>query len=794
MVTNLLKILMAGTALAAVTPALAKPVAADGPQTGEAAQDAAPAGPAGADIIVTATRRSESLQKTPVTVNVVGGADLKKYNLFDFKDIQALTPGLQLSNDDGRSNSATLRGINFDPDSGTLPAVDVFFNEISVDPQTAFTSIYDVSQIEVLRGPQGLYRGTSSPAGSITLTTAKPNLDKNEGYVQATGSSLAGYNFQGAASLVLKKDVLAMRAAIDVDGNRANGVRNVSGERGRNRTESARLSLSYQPTSNFHADLMYQYLTSDVRPFIAVFGAGNQPSLLDPSRSGPALTLDDRRSVTEGAPRFQNETHLVTFHASYDFGGANLIYNGGYQNTQLTQYRDQDVANAVPNYQLPQLVITPYYVWSNELRLESNSDGPLTWALSGNYDRQLDPTTFSQRNDQLLGTAFTPIPPAFGVVPVQVDGSTRIIDKTHSVAGSASYAFTPRLKLMAGLRYTWFHINQPVETVVTAAGTTFDSITPLRYDTRFLTGGANLSYEVTPDVSVYASYGRSARPGAQAVGVSVPLDAKYLQTPDETSNGGEFGIKTKMLNGALTLNGDIFYQKFNNYISYAPCLTSNSSQVPGVVDTSCAPLPTFGNAISKGLEIELDAHPTRNFDFGLSASYADAHYDHAQVYCNDYNGDGVPDSNGTPSVPGTEQVATCTRNDRLAQVPKFNLSGNAELRQPIGDDMDGFIRTLVTYRPAFYSQDDDYNFRAYTNIALYVGLRGQGSKWEASLFVKNLLDQTRVTSVSQGTGQYGTVDYSDPLAPVSGAPFDSGYRTAVINLPREFGATLAFHW
>lgn len=794
MVANhLLKALLAGTAFIAAMPGYA--------QTGSAVTPATPRGEeasgsqAGPDIIVTATRRAESLQDTPMTVNVVGGQDLKKYNLFDFKDVQALTPGLQLTNDDGRSNSATLRGITFDPDSGSQPAVDVFFNEIPVDPQTAFTSIYDISQIEVLRGPQGLYRGRSSPAGSITLTTAKANLHKNEGYVQATGTSLAGYNFQGAASLVLKPDVLAMRAAIDVDGSRANQVRNVSGERGRNRTESARLSLSYQPTSNFHADLMYQYLTSDVRPFIAAFGDGNQPSLLDPTRSGPALTLDDRRSVTEGAPRFQNNTNLVTLHAAYDFGGASLIYNGGYQDAKLTQYRDQDVANAVPNYQLPQTVITPYRVWSNELRLESQDDGPFTWFVSGDYGHQSDPVTFDQRNDQLLGLAFTPIPPAFGVVPVQVNGGTNIKVNVYSIAGSAGYEFTPRLKLTAGLRYTWNDTSRTQETIITAAGTTTDVAAPLmKYNTRYLTGGANLAYQVTPDVNMYLSYGRSVRPGVDAVGVSVPLDARYLRTPNETSDGGEFGVKTTMLNGALTLNGDVFYQKFKNYIAFEPCLTSNSSGVPGVVDTSCAPLPTHGNAISKGAEIELAAHPSANFDFGLSASYADAHYDHAQVYCNDYNGDGIPDSNGTPSVPGTEQIATCTRNDRLAQVPKFNLSGNAELRQPIGNDMQGFIRTLVTYRPGFYSQADDYHFRAYTNIALYLGLRGEDSKWEFSVFAKNLLDQTRATSVSQGIGQYGTVDYTNPLAPVAGAPFDSGYRTAVISPPREFGATIAFHW
>ena len=141
------------------------------------------------EIVVTATRRSERLQNVPMTIDVATGEQIKKFDIFDFKDVNILAPGLELTNSQGRDNTATLRGIPFDPDSGTLPAVDVYYNEIPVDAQTAFTAIYDVEQIEVLHGPQGLLRGRStSPAGSITLKTQDPSLTEFNGYVQATGS------------------------------------------------------------------------------------------------------------------------------------------------------------------------------------------------------------------------------------------------------------------------------------------------------------------------------------------------------------------------------------------------------------------------------------------------------------------------------------------------------------------------------------------------------------------------------------------------------------------------------
>lgn len=781
----LARAMLVSTSLLAASAAQAQQDAASDSTSPNASDDT--------EIVVTATRRAESLQDVPVAVDVVGGEAIEKYNLNDFKDIQALTPGLQLTNDSGRNNVATLRGITFDPDSGSSPAVDTFFNEIPVDPQTSFTSIYDIGQIEVLRGPQGLFRGRTSPAGSITLTTRKPNLSRPEGYVQLSGTNLDGVNFQGAASLPLATDVLAMRAAMVIDSNRANHIENVSGERSHNSTMSGRLSIAYAPSASFHADLMYQYLYADVRPFIAVFGAGNQPSLLDPSRSGPAISIDDRLSMSEAAPRFQNRTHLVTLQTEYDFGGASLVYNGGYQDTQLTQYRDQDPANAVPNYALPQTVRTGYRVWSNELRLQSNGDGRLTWFIAGNYNWQKNPVTFDQRNDQFVGLAFTPLPPSLGAIPVIVNGVIDIKTNNYSLAGSVGYELIDGLTLTAGVRHTWYDVDRTQVTSVAAAGGPASvSTNSSTIRDRYFTGGASLSWEATPDLTAYLSYGRSARPGVFAVGVSVPLDPQYLQTPMEKSDGFEAGVKANLFDRHASLNLAAFYQKFDNYIAYAPALTTNSSRVPGLVDPVTAPLPTYGNAIAKGVEVQFSAHPSRNFDFSVNASYADSHYDNAAIYCNDYNGDGMPDSTGTPRVPGTAQVARCTTSERLAQVPKFNLSSTAELRVPLGS-WEGFGRTLVSYRPGRFSTLDNYDYRAFTNVNLYLGVRGPDASWEIAVFARNLLDQTRASSVSPGFGQFGTTDYS-VYPPVSGAPFNSGYRTAVINSPREFGASINFKW
>ena len=222
------------------------------------AEEADGSGDSSTDIIVTATRDSRSLQEVAMQVNVATGEQLEKLSLFDIKDISQLAPGLDLNNNDPRKNTTTLRGISFDPDQGTSPAVEVYFNEIPTDAQTVYTAMYDVAQIEVLRGPQGLLRGLSAPAGSITIATRRPDFGVTEGYAQASATDRGGVNVQGGVTLPLS-DTLALRVAGLYDGNRVNHVRNLTlaNKRGYNTTASGRVTLGFQPSEAFTAYLSY---------------------------------------------------------------------------------------------------------------------------------------------------------------------------------------------------------------------------------------------------------------------------------------------------------------------------------------------------------------------------------------------------------------------------------------------------------------------------------------------------------------------------------------------------------
>lgn len=752
------------------------------------------AAPASAnEIIVTATRQEQTLQDTPMAVDVVTADAISKLNVFDAKEIQNLSPGLQLTNNDGRSNVATLRGVTFDPDSGSSPAVEIFLNEVPTDAQTVFTAIYDVGQIEVLRGPQGLFRGRTSPAGAILLGTQKADVYDFTGYAQGTATDRHALNFQGAANLPIVPGVLGMRAALLYDQNRVGNVTNVDGRHSSSKTMSGRVSFALD-TGPLTANLMYQHLTSDTTPFTAVFGAGNQPSLAlgDPSATGPVLTLKDRKSVTEGSFRFQNRTDFVTLNAAYDLGGPRLVYNGGYQDSFLRQGRDQDVGNAVPNYVRPQQLGISYKIWNNELRLESAPGSRFTWALAGNYRDQKNGVALRQNNDQLFALAGVgPLPPSVSYFPVLVDGDISIRVKEYGLAGTLGYEVVDGLKVAAGLRHTWSDVHRVQSTIVTLPDfglTQPPMIDDTTQNRKAFTGGANISWQATPDITAYASYGHSFRPGVFAVGVTSPLDPSLLLTKDEKSDGGEVGVKLNLFDGKVALNVAGFYQKFKNYISYFPTFYTASGR-DGVIDTAISPLPFTGDAVSKGAEVQLSVRPSENLDLSINASYADAHYDNAEIPCNTF------DANGNPTVPLGQQISTCNSTDRLAQIPKFNLSANGEVRMPVGS-VTPFLRGLVTYRPGFNSVRDNYTYRDYVKLDLFLGLRGENARWEVNVFAKNLLNQTRALSVGDSLFQQATSELDFTFAPTGagGIPFNSGYRTASITPPREFGITSIFRW
>lgn len=762
------------------------------------------------DIVVTASRRSQSLQDVPMSVDVASGELLQKLSILDIKDVQKLSPGLQLSNTTGRTNTATLRGVTFDPDQGTSPSVDLYVNEVPVDPQTAFAAIYDVDQIEVLRGPQGALRGRTAPAGAITIRTRRPDLDSINGYAQGTITDQHGYNVQGAVSLPIVEGKLALRAAVLVDGNRLNQVSNVnSGRKSESKTQSARLSLRWEPNSDIEANLIYQYLTYDNRLVQQVIGAGNTPALGSPDRSGPAAEIGDYIGVSEGDRRFQNSSHSLTGLVEWDMGAVTLSAMGAYQYSKLTQEYDQDVANSIPDYINISTVISPYKVTSGELRLASNNSGFWNWTIGAFYTKLAGTVSQAQQADIFFGN----YPISLGLfMPIGVSLDIPQYDRTVSLAASSRFDLTQELTLEVGARYSDQKKKQFAFSTVSSPGyggstgiparppinSVTSSLVPDRLaigQGKALTGGATLTYEISPALTSYVAYGRSFRLGSAGVGVPQNLTDDLARSGNERSDSVELGLKASLLDRRVTANLSLFYQKYKGYLARIPYVFydfgarnafGQAVGAPdGVVDGVFPSGFNYnGDATVKGIEATITARPTSNIDFSVGASYARGRFKDAVLPCNDFNGDGTPDTSGSPAINGPGNVSYCSTDGRLAEIPDFNLTTSTELRFPVGN-VEPFVSGLVTYRPGFHYWQTNYDYRAVVLASLFLGVRGPDNRWEVRGFVKNMLNQKRVMNVI-GQGSVPTA--------IPGTSYDSGYTLISATQPREFGAMVSFNF
>lgn len=784
------------------------------------AQAASGASASDGEIIVTATRRNEALKDVAMVVNVATGEQIEKLNIFDAKDIQQLAPGLELTNTTGRNNTTTLRGITFDPDQGTAPAVQVYLNEIPADAQTVYTAIYDIQQIEVLRGPQGLLRGLAAPAGAITFATRKPSFTDIDGYAQATVTTRNGYNVQGGVSLPFS-DSVALRLAAVVDGNRLNHVRNVNrDDRSRSRTESFRATLGLQPSDAFTAYLTYQYLTADSTQYQQVVGTGNTPSYelltflgfpvpLTPDtseRSGPALKASDYGSVSEGRFRNQNMTQLINLQASYDLGPATLSFVGAHQYTKLDIERDLDPANAVPNYIAMSSVGVPFKVDSFELRLASNDDEGLGWGVGAFYTKQTGTTVVNQAADSFFFPTSIPATQAVlqegPFLPISTNVVVPVNSETWSFNGNVRFKSGP-FKIEGGLRYSIMKKIQTAAVSVSSPGNAFAGVAPFsvvqdgipaalaRTKNTPWTGGVNISYEITPEINIYAAYGHSFRSGAAGVASPVGISNDLLKTGPEKTDSWEVGFKGTAFDRRMNFGITGFYQKIDGYLSRFTGINYNCPELFGTCFAS-PPAPAIDNAIDpingafdfnynadaiiKGIEAQIDGRITQNWDLGIAASYIKARFDDARVPCNTFT------ATGDRFIDGSGNVSFCMMDGRLADTPDFNLTANTEIRAPMGN-VTPYLRALFTYRPGFYSERSNYDYRSRELLNLFLGVRSEAG-WDVNIFARNVLGQNRITTISDSNSVFNTA--------VPRLPYDSGYRLVNVMAPREFGLTASF--
>lgn len=777
------------------------------------------------EVVVTARRKQETTQDVPVTVNTVDSEALQDFNIREMEDVAGMVPGLNLEADP-TAPKASMRGVRFDTFSGHSPTVEFYLNDAPVSPLTSLQAMFDVGQVEVLRGPQGTLRGKTAPSGSITVATRRPDLEEFGGYVDVTATDLDGRNVQAAVNVPIIENVLGLRVAGFQEENAGNHLENAfTRHSSESESQGYRVTLDYLPTQNIDISLMHQKLEPERWRYKQVESA----NVADPAlpESEVLIVPNDRLSVLDQADYSRQELESTTLNMSWHVGQHQLSYVGILDETINTKpLVQQDETNAIDSsfpdewQNVGQTNISISKGVSHELRLQSAEplfNGLLDYVVGAlNTDDDANVDMISRTRIQVqIPSEMAGLEPGF-FVPVSHIVNETPLDITapgseSSYFGNLTWYLTDSTEVSGGVR----RINIKSANRLAIGG---NALADTSEDQDATVYSFSAKHDLNDDMMAYFSYGTSYRAGVDVIGeFSVqksPLQIKFTDLPAEESESFEIGVKSMLLDNRLRLNATAFHQTFDNYpyrpptqgIFYRRFVQTGTDPDTGEPEVSptverfnfVAPVPVEVN----GIELEVAYLASENFDLHSVFSYAKGEINNGLIPCNDYlPNDGVPDSSGT--VPTLEDIASATDGENLTACQASYRSSSAPLwsntiRSEYRFDMMGmesYVRGLWksygdSRNDPTHSLDD---VDAYNIFDLYAGIRGSSRSWEAMVYVKNVTDVQRVTNRLSTPGSVSYIAINGATGQQMGnETVVSDYRQIEMNAPREFGVNFRY--
>jgi iron complex outermembrane receptor protein len=811
------------TALAGVSLlVIASAVSAQAPPAQRTPQEAAAAFPELEEIIITARRKEESLQNVPESVSVVSSAAVQQYNLLTFTDLEKVVPGLQLqSTPNGFSVAASLRGVTYNEITNTAPTVRFYMNDAPVENEIIFSSLFDIGQIEVLKGPQGTLRGEIAPSGSITIASQRPDLYHVGGYAQVQVGNLHENNIQGAFSVPIVEDKFAIRIAGVRDVNPIDDVHSIHNSASPNETtEAGRLSARFAPNDDINAVFTYLHINRHQLSFAEVYGPGAPGGFLPGTSTpappanynGPPISSDQLASVDAAGSHNSTQYNIVTGQLDWNIGSQKLSWVGSYSNQHTNYENSGDGAHSVPGYTPLATGDNTNREWTQELRLSSVERlfGRFDYTVGFFYDNVLGHVRTEQGQTYLPGAFGSPLgapvlgPPnpnyvlrtfidlpggeiqyaGFLNLTFHLNDSTEISagarynsqsrDETTSILFSPAYAGvaipaaicgpSSPIPQTRGGRYGATYpgvcdipVNQPTYT--------FPDIQhhqPVVYN-------VELSHHFNEDLMAYFRTASSWREGVVQVGPAVaaattPSLVPYVLPSPEKSQTYEVGLKSEFLDKRLLFDVDYFHQDYDGFIYttlpfYYLQVQTVAGRAPQVTTANLITLNV--PAIVDGVEFNVAAKITPHWSTSAAASWTDGRLNNAKIPCS------PPGITGVPTVAqfGSTQIFTCTSNTSTSTAPRWSANLSSEYAQALMGNVNGFIRGLAYYFSSDPYASTTYVIPAYAKLDLYLGVRGASRAWEVSLYGKNITDKRAITSIgnTQTVGlnpnQFGNTGY-----------------------------------
>jgi iron complex outermembrane receptor protein len=517
------------------------------------------------EIIVTATKRAESVQDIPIAVSVIGGDTLSKSRVTQADELVTRTPNLQLTSTVGDNTPIfALRGVSMsDYSLNQSSPVATYYDEV-YKGNVAFLGVamFDLERVEVLRGPQGTLYGKNTTGGAVNLISRAPKLGETNGYLNLGYGNYNRIDANGAINLPLG-DKLALRVAgtySTADGWFKNVIPGQPDLAGVNEY-GIRAALRFEPSDGI--DITLRGSTSYQNP--RNYGIYAQPEAVNRPGLGQreiAANVTDRRhartySLSLTANVELNDVLTLTSITAWDKGSLDFFEDTDGQAIQLLEIPYVDRANQV----------------AQDLRLTSDFKGPFNFILGAFYHREsvFNQTTFQIANDVdfdgLPGVTAADCAIGFPLA-CRFQNSFDQLKKSFAIYSDANFEITDALTLRGGLRFTHDTGEQtgfrsdalgPDNVLVT------NLIPPsnLRYKTNNLSGKVGFDYKFESGQLLYASYSRGYR--ANSFNAQAFFDPSEISVAKpEKIDAFEVGLKSQFADRRVTLNLAGFYYKYAN--------------------------------------------------------------------------------------------------------------------------------------------------------------------------------------------------------------------------------------
>lgn len=744
------RFLIASTCLAAV--AIASPVVAQ--EAGD--EDEA--------IIVTARKRAENLIDVPLPVTVATQEQLVRDQVYSITDLSRVTPALEISQTSGGevNGGARLRGLGTGVFNASVSPSVAFVVDQVPQGNLTFPLLFDLAQVEVLRGPQGTLFGQGASAGVINVSTVAPSTEGPMGNFgidfadKGTGGSEVGELTVRAGANVALSDKAAIRVAgqykreVGLQRNTFLGLDNEITDYG------IRARVLLKPSEKLTINLSAEHTAQeqDGWNFFAIAIAPNATTPFDPDGAGPIPVIGtvgglstgtflnpagcNIPKISERAEFYCEDTQTSMKNTSKGFSGV-LDYELSDTTTltSVTSLRYSDRETGTVNFSRrlglgarQENQESESRQFSQELRLtyEGERLDVVAGALYSKFKIETTPinnalifgdltpgrrTGFSVCEANLPTCIFVPnpfnpaAPPFVDLRPKLSYEATK--NSTKAIFADVTFKLTDQLDLFGGLRYSDYTNTTGVgENVVTATRTR-------KIGDNDLSGRVGLSFKPNSNATLYGSFARGYKPPA----IVVPTIATdpVVELKPEKADALELGAKVAV--GRFQLTGNAFYTKVANFQTQ----TSIFNAAGALISVA----QNIASVKSKGFE--LGAFGKLSDNFSINAGYQFNSVKFPSVFVGN---DGI-------SLAGSQ----------FLNAPKHKLTLSGDFGQPVSDGAELYLNANLVYKSkVLLAQNGNPNYRypAHEIINIGFGVRDSEGAWKAGIFVRNLTKEREPTA------------------------------------------------